>query len=467
MKKKTCTFILFISILFLILLPSCKNNTDEMDIINESSDENENYNYNETDNTVNFKLDFDNGTITAEVNYTKSDLLGNSFLLNRDFTIQKIICDNNEINPEDIKELINYDDGYMVNSYTIPKFDESLKIQYTGFLSGETGYSPYVREKISPDFTFLRWETFYYPIFADNFQDTLEFLSSPLEAKITVNVPHGYLALSPLKLTYEITDSDGTTFEYFGNISDFNCAVSKYQKVTLTPGDFYFLENTDTEQLLEHLNSIIYKSQIYMNEHFGEAEISSGMRYIEIPDNFGSFALEKVVYIEHSAFNTELDMLQLVHEFIHLGWNPMSQDGEVQRSRFFDEGFTSYFTARVLGSLVGEDVYTAEIERCRESLKSKIDSDEYELVPVSQYGKYEYGDLSYIAGPVFFDEMSKLVGKEKFDVATRIFLQKYKDTSVDFDTMCKEYIKLCNNPELESFLNDWMFETEYYEKYIK
>lgn len=463
MKNKIIIFILMI--ILSLTLSSCKDNANVSSSIKKSVNEVKKL-YKLNNNEIKFDLDLENGTIEAEVNYTKSDLLGTSFLLNRDFSIQKMVCDGIEINADEIKKLINLDEDYLVNLYKLPKFEKSLKINYTGFLSGDTGISPYVREKISTDFTFLRWETFYYPIFADNWEDTLKFLSSPLNAEIKVNIPNGYSALSPLKLTSKIEDADSTSFVYYGNISDLNCAIAKYDKISLSAGNFYFLENIDKNKL-DFITSTMNKSQQYMNQHFGKAEIPKDMKYIVIPENFGSFAPVNAIYIDESAFKSEFDMGQLIHEFIHIGWNAKASELEVQRSRFFDEGFTSYFTARVLGELLREETYISEIERYKEKFKSYINTDNYKLVPLSEYGKYEYGNLSYLAGPVFFDELSKLVGVEKLDNATKLFLEKYKNKSVDFDIMCKEYIELCDNPELEKFFDEWIFTTEYYKNYIQ
>lgn len=460
MKNKINIFLVFIvSIILMTLLSSCKNNSDTLNIPQKPIS-------NINENKMEFKLDLENGILTAEVNYLKNDFLKDYFLLNRDFTIQKIICDENEINPEQIKKLITYDENYSINLYRLPKFENSLKVNYTGFLSGDTGFSPYVKETISKDFTFLRWETFYYPIFADNFEDTITFLSSPLEAEITVNVPNGYLAPSQLKLIDKIDNSDTTSFIYHGNISDLNCAIADYKKVSLPYGEFYFFNGKNTDNLSNFVISIMDKSHQYMNEHFGEFEISSDMKYIVIPEGFGSFAPEKAIYADESAFKSTFDMGQLIHEFIHLGWNPKAQDFEIQRTRFFDEGFTSYFTARVLGNLLGEEIYISEIKRCKDSFKSKIEKNDFKIVPISEYGKYEYGGLSYNIGPVFFDELCKLVGTENFDYATKTFLEKYKNTNVDFNIMCNEYIELSDNPELETFFNDWLFTDTYYEKYI-
>lgn len=463
MKNKINILIIFILITFFCMtLTSCKN--DELNSSLETSEKS-------SKNNVQFNLDLENGKLEAEINYLKNegDLLGTEFLLNRDFVINELICDGEKIDSEKIKELINYYEGYSVNLYKLPKFENELKINYTGFLRGNTGSSPYVTEKISKDFTFLRWETFCYPIFADNFEHTLKFLTTPLSAEIIVNVPKGYSAPAPFKLVEKIENSNSTSFVYDGRISDFNCSIAKYNILSLPYGDFYFLENMNVNELSDFITPIMEKTHKYMDNHFGKFNISADtdMKYIVIPDKMGAFAPGGAIFVEESSFKSVLDMGGLIHEFIHLGWNPKTEEFEVQRTRFFDEGFTSYFTNRVLGNLLGEETYLSQMKKIKKRYKSIITEDETKFIPISDYAKYEYGDLSYITGPIFLDELCKTVGTEMFDKATEIFIKKYKDTPVDFKIMCTEYIELCNNPELESFFQDWLFTTNGYKQYIE
>lgn len=92
MKNKINIILVFIvSIILMTLLSSCKNNSDTLNIPQKPIS-------NVNENKMEFKLDLENGILTAEVNYLKNDFLKDYFLLNRDFTIQKIICDGNEVN---------------------------------------------------------------------------------------------------------------------------------------------------------------------------------------------------------------------------------------------------------------------------------------------------------------------------------------------------------------------------------
>lgn len=464
MKKKHNNFTLFIlTIVVLVLSASCINfiNTvsEAKSVVKNSVKLNQ--------NKIQFDMDLKNGTLVAKAVYLRKDLPDTKFLLNRDFIVKEIICDGKEIEINKIKKSIKLEDDYLVNLYELPDFKEELQINYTGVLSGDTGSSPYVKEKISEDFTFLRFETYCYPVFAGNNEGIFKFLDMPLKAELTVNVPNGYTALTPFELVNQTENSKYNSFVYDADSADISCAIAKYKKVSLSSGEFYFLENMNIDKVSKIITPIMNSTQQYMNTHFGKVKIPKKMKYVTIPNHFGSFAITgKTVYIEKGAFKSTSKMAQLIHEFIHLGWNAKPKAGEVQRARFFDEGFTSYFTIRVLAELLGEDYYASEIKRYEEIYKTRISEDKNQFVPITDYGKYEIGDLSYATGPLLFDQLCNLVGVKTFDNATKKFLKKYRNTPVDFETMSKEYIKLCDNPELESFFDDWLFTTNGYKQYI-
>jgi len=196
-------------------------------------------------------------------------------------------------------------------------------------------------------------------------------------------------------------------------------------------------------------------------------EISFRVRYAVIPDGLGSFACCKagVVYIDESTFRSVKDMNQIIHEFIHLGWNAVA-DSETQRARFFDEAFTSYFEARTMQHITGEDYI---LRRAAASFRNSIASSKYKLVPICEFAGHEYGDLSYTLGALCLHELCTLVGEETFDRATTRFLEKYAHTPVNLDTFCQEYRLLCgpaHEQAVAQFFADWIFSCRGYQKYL-
>ena len=231
--------------------------------------------------------------------------------------------------------------------------------------------------------------------------------------------------------------------------NDFAVAVAKYTVKTLSVGKFYLLGEINSSQVENTMTT----AHSYMNEHYGVRDISSNVNYAAIPKWFGSFASPVTIFIETYSLGSIKNMNGIIHEFIHLGWNVPAESGETQRIRFFDEAFTCYFEMRVMEYLlkdynpVNVDVYKNQLNR--------YDGN----VPIIDFGKHGYGDLSYTIGAICLYKLSEFVGIDVFEKATRTFLEKYKDTPVNMEIFCNEYIKLCDKPELEQFFKDWIYTT--------
>jgi hypothetical protein len=306
---------------------------------------------------LSLRIDPAEGKLYTCSEYEKIDVLTSHFYINRDFKIIEVICDGQHysILPESVK--LDVLDGYEVQKFTLPDFDHKLQIKYSGFLSGKTGCCPYVKEEITTHFTFLRWETFCYPIFInDERKSLIEFLELSGNADINIDVPKDYEVVASEKLTQKTVGNCRTHFCYSGEkISkyNFNCAIARYNYITTAIGSFYLFDLFKDYIAIENT---MKKAHTFMNEHFGRREISSSVKYVSIPDGFGSFACSeaKVVFIEESTFRSLKDMNQIIHEFIHLGWNAKT-DKLTQRIRFFDEAFTSYFEMRVMEHIMGEN----------------------------------------------------------------------------------------------------------------
>ena len=139
------------------------------------------------------------GCMDIKVSYKKEEINQDFFYLNKDFIINKCLADNKECNITENAELFKYEDfwGYEVNKYYLPQSFEQIEIEYTGYLTGKTGSCPYVRETISPEFTFIRWESFCYPLFFDeNGGKIHEFLSASANIDIVLEVQDEFIAVS-------------------------------------------------------------------------------------------------------------------------------------------------------------------------------------------------------------------------------------------------------------------------------
>ena len=418
---------------------------------------------------VSINLNLEKGSMNVVVLYDYNEV-NSTFLLNRDFKIKEIIGDGVKVDFTENCSTVCLDRyNYDVAMYKIPKIKKSLRVEYTGYLSGKTGLCVYVKESINSEFTFLRWETFYYPIFAKpELKHIFEYLRSNITCDIEMIVPKEYSVLSPAKLLVSSVVNNNTisifdcSKEMIGTTCTFS--IAKYTHKKLPGGDFYILHAPKND--ITYIDNILTETHKYMNDNFGFRDISADTKYVEIPNGYGSFAPKKCVYCVTDSFTDRSKIRQFIHEFIHLGWNalPSNQD---QRIRFFDEAFTNYFTLRVLKQVIGVDMYFRIFNKYIQNYQREINEDPQKLVPISEFGVNEYGGLSYTIGALVLCELCDEVGQDIFDSATKKFLMKYKENPVTLQEFCEQYIKLCKKPALKEFFNKWIYSTECYEKYLK
>ena len=416
-----------------------------------------------------FNMSLYDGEMEVYAKYKKEDIKKQHFYINRDAIFEFFICDGIERDFEICSVDLTMFDGYTASKVIIPIFSHSFEIKYKLKLSGQTGCCPYVREKITQDFTFIRWETFCYPMFFDDW-DSFRNLGLKL-CLIHIIIPTESEAISSEQIidTKRISSSK-KMISYISKKqgSDiFNCAIAPYTKLDFSFGSIYFLRSMDDKKK-QIVEDAMNKALFYMNEHFGQRDLSSKITYASIPDGFGSFACADtgVVFIQESSFNRVENLNQIIHEFIHLGWNAKAKDS-VQQTRFFDEAFTSYFETRVMRNLLCDETINGYVygQRGVDGIKNG----QYKLVPIFEYARMGYGDLSYTIGALCLEELCNLLGEELFDSATTAFLNNHRETPADFEDFCNEYKAFCgavNEARLSQFFDDWIYSCEALKKYI-
>jgi hypothetical protein len=252
-------------------------------------------------NQIQLDMDLDGGRMTVVAEYEKDSLPGSIFLLNRAFEVTKILCDGQEINVDEIKELrtlwgqYNDPEDYPIHVYRLPPFETDLRIEYSGTLDGTTGPDSYVWETISPEFTLLRSPTFFHPRFIDVLPDNEADLSDePFDLRMTVTVPEGYTAaFSRTKSEEETTTPAGSAF-----MASFNAryhamavAIAKYHKVETEYANFFLLENSGIDpSLIEDLPSNVQIKEVISNSTFatfGEDNAFKTAKIVEIPEGLG------------------------------------------------------------------------------------------------------------------------------------------------------------------------------------
>jgi hypothetical protein len=211
-----------------------------------------------THNRIQFDMDLEGGKMNVMADYVNEEVAGQSFVLNKKFEVTEILCDGEKINIDEVKETVilseeNSEFGYHyeIHCYNLPSF-ETIHIEYIGIMDGTTGIFPDQKsielakpDTISPEFTFLRYETIFHPLFFDP-EDTENAQGKPFNLRVTINVPDGYTAAFPYMTSEEASTAAGKSFTADFNYSyaDIAASIAKYQKIETTYADFYLLENT-------------------------------------------------------------------------------------------------------------------------------------------------------------------------------------------------------------------------------
>lgn len=368
-------------------------------------------------------------------------------------------CDGTETQPKLESVIHPLMVGYVASKVSIPEFSTFFEMKYSLSLSGQTGCCPYVRERITPAFTFIRWETFCYPIFAEDwaaFRDT-----GINECSIRLTVPKAFDVVASERVQDIHNDASHKHITYTSHeksASIFNCSIAPYATLEFSFGKICFLGSIDSQKKAS-IECAMQDALDYMNRHFGCKELAPSITYASIPDGFGSFACTDagVVFIQESTFDKIENLNQIIHEFIHLAWNAKAKD-TVQRARFFDEAFTSYFETRVMRHLLHDESMTGY--RYGQYGIDAIKEGKYQLVPICEYAEMGYGDLSYTIGAMCLEALCTLVGEAIFDRATTAFLIQYADEPADFEDFCAAYSALCgkeNEAILTRFFDDWIY----------
>jgi hypothetical protein len=76
--------------------------------------------------------------------------------------------------------------------------------------------------------------------------------------------------------------------------------------------------------------------------------------------------------------------------------------------------------------IYGEDILSKYMERLRQGYIGRVVNDSTRAeTPIVEYGKYEYGGLSYTAGAWVLYILNKALGDDVFDKKIEDFLKEY------------------------------------------
>lgn len=333
------------------------------------------------------------------------------FMLNKSFFIHNVFCDNLPIHFQ--QDSIEY--NYQKISFKLPEHNQILLIEYEGILDGTTGRWPYVKEKTTDELYLLRDETIYYPVFEIPYSETyFSLLLYPTEKeKIRVFITRKdsrHICSNLTCIKPFIYEGYNPTF-VIGNLKKYKCS---FGKIWLSKND---------KRSIKEIEKIVMGTNQFMN-HFKQAEIKH-FQIISIPKGYGSFVLPGTMF-----FTQDANYQGLIHELIHINWNPPCQISQ-QKARFFDEGLTQYFTARVCDalSIQSQDNIMAQYLH---NFKQQIHKWKKTPYPIEEFASHDCGELSYSFSALALQAIENRIGKETMDSCLSKMLTTYETDPIDF-----------------------------------
>lgn len=226
-----------------------------------------------------------------------------------------------------------------------------------------------------------------------------DILDNHFSYYLKVTVPNGLEVVNPGILDQKESSGDIETFTY-SSISPsqyiaFSVApyrIVKDESVTL----YLFPESIRSGQWVLQQLKDCYD---YYSKYLRNREPNGCLQIIEIPQGYGSFAGANFIFQEGKWMSDKQYLQGLYHEYAHVLFS-VKAEGAVQQSRFFDEAIAQYLSAKAVESLQGEERFQELMISWLNSFLAGVENDnKISLIPLTEYGVYDLGHLSYLVGP--------------------------------------------------------------------
>ena len=146
---------------------------------------------------------------------------------------------------------------------------------------------------------------------------------------------------------------------------------------------------------------------------FGKVGDFPGFTIIEVPEGWGSQAADFYVLQTAAAFRDTGRISELYHEIAH-NWNVRPKPA-IQRCRYFDEAFASYFQGLAIGEFEGEEAFEKYMTRLRDRFLQSVEKDvKNGSTPIVDYWREERGENSYTKGAWSLFVLHQVVGDQGF-----------------------------------------------------
>lgn len=337
----------------------------------------------------------------------------------------------------------------------------AVRMKYEGALWGYPEVMAYVKDRIDENYSLLRPDALAYPILAGaSFQSLLAAFQSAFTYRIEAEVPPGYIvacggrSLEPERKA----ESVNFLFDSFKPTWRIDVAAAKF-KIIEGEGSrtrIYALPEDEGEgrRILEAAR----KSFRFYERLFGRADDFPAFTIIEVPEGWGSQAADFYVLQSAAAFRDKGRTSELYHEIAH-NWNARAKPA-IQRCRYFDEAFASYFEGLAIREFEGEEAFEKYMARLRDRFLQSCDRDEKNgSTPIVDYWREERGENSYTKGAWSLFVLHQVVGDRAFGLLISGFLRDFRGREADFGDF-EDHAEKSSGLRLGLFFKEWIFGVE-------
>jgi len=388
-----------------------------------------------------------------------------SFLLNKGLRVFSV-RDEQEKNLSFKQNLKSFHDltALKVNNILIssneirPDETRSLHITFGGRLIGYEDVFPYTKDRISKDFSLLRPDVFAYPLVGNlNFRQlTKTIISQLFTYDLKVIVPRGYVVASGGRLLNKMQLNGKVVYNYITHAPTWriDVAVAKFKIITERKGPLKLYVLPEDLSSAKQVREEVEKAWRFYENWFGILPETKGYTLIEIPRGWGSQAGTNYMLLDEDSFKQREKIHGIYHELAH-SWNVGS--GERFPSRFFDEGFASYFQALAERQFFGSAAFKKRMKAYQQTFGKLCEKDSRFLkTPMFRYGEFGLTDASYSKGAWALYVLHKLLRDKKFKKTIRTFLEKYHKKPATIEDF-RKHIKGVSGKDLKEFFDEWFF----------
>lgn len=335
-----------------------------------------------------------------------------------------------------------------------------LRISYRGYIYGYPEIMQYTKDRISEDYSLIRNDVFAYPIFSDtSWASLFQSYRSKFTYTASVEIPKDYMVASGGALVGVDTTGDTAIYRYRSKVPVSRIDIAAAHFICLNDSasllSTYYLpgDSVGAQHIMQAMREVVP----YYEKRFGPAPGYAGFTVIEIPDGWGSQAGRFYILQTAAAFKDTARISEVYHEVGH-SWNA-TVDPSVQRCRYFDEAFASYFEAMSLGHFQGDSAFQADMESSRRRFIQHTETDSLgRWTPIAQYGVHEIGGYSYTKGAWSLYVLNRLLDDDDFNALIRAMLTKFTDKPIDFQSF-KILTEDISRQNLDKFFEEWIFGT--------